>query len=572
MQFDARVPFFVREKLVSLIEKRIEALEKGYRQNIGLVGLPGYGKTYCLEVVFDALAAQHRFIPVYINAEIDGFELLVDRWAGSLLSGFFISQNLNVPQTFHSLLLAADPLIPKTTERIRHLKKLARREKPGHLMKELFSLSGILAEETGKKMVLILDEFDKLERTFLCDPFSTLGKEIMVQKDTLFLVSSSSPSKAREIFRDKLTMLFGNFEVVDFRTFTFKETRLFMESRLPEIRLTNAQLQFLIRLTDGIPAYVELLADQLRIVLAIIASSENALMKDFGPQMPDSFFLQAFHAELMTKGRLAQILDRKLDFCRMLSKDSASYIKALVAISHGRHKVNAIAAATERKLADTKKILQKLAEEDLVSRSGNFYLIQDPLFKFWIREVYERLRQSYALARTQVSEELFGILVKEFEKVKKEESESLGIRMERLFKDFSNDVFEIQGKKISCLQFSDVILRETGPAAHSLVVKNSRSRWHCQIASEAVKEEEVAALIEEIKKYRKKPQQKILIALQGIEQNAKLMAQQAGIQIWDLRLVNRLLDLYDLPKVVLLAQKEKYEPDMGALAQSVHSA
>ncbi|HXV27516.1 MAG TPA: hypothetical protein VD913_00980, partial [bacterium] len=69
---------------------------------------------------------------------------------------------------------------------------------------------------------------------------------------------------------------------------------------------------------------------------------------------------------------------------------------------------------------------------------------------------------------------------------------------------------------------------------------------------------------------RKKIQRKILVALAGIDQNAKLMAQEARVQIWDLRSFNTLLDLYNLPKMILM--REKHGSPVGAMAQSVPTA
>ena len=60
--------------------------------------------------------------------------------------------------------------------------------------------------------------------------------------------------------------------------------------------------------------------------------------------------------------------------------------------------------------------------------------------------------------------------------------------------------------------------------------------------------------------------------LHGIEQNAKLLAQEAKIQLWSLRDFNALLDLYDLPKMIPLSGGEQDGTALGALAQNLHTA
>ncbi len=286
-----RAPFLVREDIACLIEKRIEALERGYRQNMALVGLLGSGKTRLLSAIFQSLCAKTRFIPVYVNGDGIDFEHLADRWIGALLTGLFLSQGITTLPQFHSLLLAADPIVPRTTEKIRAFKKMMRREKSAVLIKELFSLSEVLSQETGKKMVLMLDEFDRLEKLLPVEPFSALGKEIMVQKNTLYLVASSSPVRAQEIFREKLSMLFGNFEVIRLGPLGFTETIQFLEAHLPERRLTQAQQQFLIRLPNGFPNYLELIADRIHTRVVSDAMNELSLRPPENDQIPDVFIL-----------------------------------------------------------------------------------------------------------------------------------------------------------------------------------------------------------------------------------------------------------------------------------------
>ena len=72
-----------------------------------------------------------------------------------------------------------------------------------------------------------------------------------------------------------------------------------------------------------------------------------------------------------------------------------------------------------------------------------------------------------------------------------------------------------------------------------------------------------------------KIQRKVLIVLGGIDQNAKLIAQEAKMQLWDLRILNGLLDLYDLPRIILPSHQGIHEPQeiheshVGAVAQDL---
>lgn len=568
-----RIPFLVREQIAALIQRRIEALDNGYRQNVGLIGNLGTGKTNFLTALFQSICSQPKFIPIYVQADGIDFDNLIDRWLGAVLTGLFLSQGIATLPQFHSLLLAADPIIPKTTEKIRAIKKMTRREKASGIVRELFSLTDILAQETGKKIVFMLDEFDRLEQFLPHDPFVVLGREIMVQKHTLYLVASSSPTKAREIFHHKLSMLFGNFEVIDLGPLGFVETLQYLETQIPGRALSASQKQFVIRMTNGIPVYLELLADRIQSCLVWNHLEETSLMKDAGNKIPDATIIQSLYQELVSrKGRISHLFEKQLERCRAFGKDSSPYVRVLMAIAHGRHKLIPIASAAGRRVPEAKKILSRLLEADLISKRGSFYAIDDPLFRFWLIEVFEKRSQSYSPDQSFVEEEAMIALKHEFQKAAAEEQINFGLRVEALFHEFRNDVLEIDQKKIRCPQFSEVALRPIELRGYTLTTRNAKGRWHSVIVAERVNEEDILQFLEDLKKYRKKPQQRILIALRGIEQNAKLMAQEAGIQLWDLRMLNALLDLYGLPKIILLPQKEFHGQDLGALAQSVHTA
>ena len=326
-------------------------------------------------------------------------------------------------------------------------------------------------------------------------------------------------------------------------------------------------------MTNGIPVYLELIADRIQSCLVWNETEETSLMRNGGEEISDATMIQSFFQELVSrKGRISHLFEKQLERCNAFGKDSSPYVRVLMAIAHGRHKLVPIASAAGRYMPEVKKILSRLLEADLISKCGSFYAMDDPLFRFWLVEVFEKRSQLYTPDQYFLEEEVMVSLKRLFHGAAAQGMESLGNRVEMLFREFRNDVLEIDQKRIPCPQFSEIILRPMDSHGLTLTTRHSKGRWHCVLAVEKVKEEDVFQFLEDLKKYRKKPQQRILIVMRGIEQNAKLMAQTAGIQLWDLRMLNALLDLYGLPKVILLPQKEVHGQDLGALAQSVYSA
>jgi len=568
-----RMPTYVRDQIRFCIEKRVGALEQGYRQNIGLVGREGLGKTFALCSLVTTLTGRARFIPVYVHAKSLDFESLVDRWIGSMLSGVFLSQSIQPPSSLSSLMTAADPIVPKTMERVRQVKKLLRREKYTACARELFALTNSLTEETGKKVILMIDEFHELEKVPVPDPFAVLGREIMVGKDTLYLVTSSCPLRAHAFFDNQLSLLFGNFEVIDLAPFGFEETIQYLRNKFPHRLFSPGQLRFLIRMSDGSPQYLDFITRELESCLISHNAFHRLLNESDSQVIPDTCVVEAFERQLYTPhGALALLFEKRLESCRALGKNGATCIKALVAISEGRNKPLSIAAYINKKTHETKKILQRLIQQGLIAKKGSFYLIEDPLFRFWIREVFGPKQHIYLTKSTEALMKFREALRHQLRISQGYEVENMIGCVETLFKEFRHDVIEMDGKRLSCPQFNEIIVRPSRGRTLPLLARSGNIRWLCHMAIEKVREEDVALLLDESKRFRKKLQRKVLVALKGIDQNAKLLAQEAKVLIWNLRQFNSLLDIYNLPKLVLLPDQFEYGTALGAVAQSIHTA
>ena len=124
-------------------------------------------------------------------------------------------------------------------------------------------------------------------------------------------------------------------------------------------------------------------------------------------------------------------------------------------------------------------------------------------------------------------------------------------RIEALFREFRNDVVEVSHKKIKCPAFLEIASRPTNGRFFPILGQTSQGRWICQVFRDLITEGDVAGFADELKKFRRKIQRKVMVALGGIDLNAKLMAQEGEIQIWDLENLNALLELYGKLKVIV---------------------
>ena len=560
------MPFFQREAIQARFKKRVDDIEKGYRQNVGILGPAGVGKTQLLCEFFQSISRNPKLLPVYVKAEtIDGRQLL-QQWMGAVLSATLLDRTLNIPKTLNGLIREAEPINPKTVIAVKHLLKLLRQDKNSLAVKEMLMLCGTLARETEKKVVLMIDEFQAIEKLPASDPFLLLGKQMMIDKDVLYVVTSSSVDRAREIFLEKLSLLFGNFEVLELAPFGFMEMEQYLATRMPAHRWPDELMKFLFRMTDGEPLYLDLLLQKI----------EQMEILEFPQTVGSPALLDAFCQELFDRrGRISLLFEKRLEQCSQLAKLRGPYVRAVLALSQGRHKIIPIAAFIEETVAETRKVLKRLVEDGLVAKSGTLYHIPDFLFRFWLREVYQKRHASFLPEERILRKHLFDELNRELDLCSRMAEEDLGLRVEALLREFRNDGVEIDQKKQPCPQFAEVILlRHLPHSISSLLGRGSRGRWLFYLGQEWIGEPEIEKIVADLKHLRK-IQGKVLIVLDGIDQNAKLIAQEAKLQLWDLRILNGLLDLYDLPKIILPSSQgihESHEIEksyVGSVAQDV---
>ena len=531
--------FFGRREICVLFDKRLEAFRKGYRQNIGIIGAPCVGKSSLVQN-FLMRTTKCQIVTVLLSCKaFDSFERFSQRWMGKLLLSLYRQIYEAEPRSFQELVSSLRRKIPKTLRHMKEVQKLTLLYRHYQAYRKLLNLSALLREESGNKFLLIFDDFDHLEELDLNDPFSTLGQEIMVQKDTMYVVTSSSVKRSWTIFHDKLSLLFGNFEVIKLDAFDFEEASSFIDERFPERSLEKEMIRFLIRLTDGHPYYLDLLTKSFRGCLAAVPllSNKDLTVEVLAMELFGSSGMLHQHFRL----RLSQLAN---------GKPWPFYGDVLAAIAIGHKRLSQVARFLHFKGNDVKKVIDRLLQMEVVEKHGSLFLIPDPLFRFWLAHVYYSRR---FLLETSFSAGKVGFqaaVSEAIEKSMREDQKELPKRIEELFRKFRNDVVELNQRKFKCPHFTEVISHPNNGRVFPVIARNEETRWLCQVLSTKVTEEDIHVFLEDTKRLRSPIQKKLILGLDGIDLNAKLLAHEAKIQYLDLKSFNFLLDLYDKPKLV----------------------
>ncbi|MGE5307613.1 MAG: ATP-binding protein [Deltaproteobacteria bacterium] len=520
---------FGRRQYLDILHKRVNGLKDGYRQNLALVGDESVGKT---TILFDFLNdfCDSRFLMIYLEARQETAQSFCRRFLGSMLYNF-LQPLPALREDLDFLVEKSRAYIPETAGKIKSFLADLKKKKPDALFTELLSFPEMLHAESGKFCVVIVDEFQNLERLGAKKLYKEWAQVLMVQKTTMYIIASSTPYKAKAILSKDLSLLFGNFEVVQVEPFDVRTTEQYLDAMLSGLPVDPAARKFIANLSGGNPYY-----------LNIIAGALSA-----GPDLNGTLESLLFDAEGVLNQRFSALMRR---YDEMAS--GQEYVSILYHVSCGCNKIKDIAHVLRRVKSEIAPRVSYLVENDAIRRSGDFLIINDRLFGFWLRCVYQEKRNSLshdltnqrALFRNRI-----GSMQQEFVL---QAGKPFAVRMAELFRLFSDERVQLERKSMRLDRFREIKPFEFGSKRlkEGLICRSSDSVWIMAFSRDGVTEDDIAEFSEECKKYRNKSLRKIIVNLSGFDHNSRLKALEEKIITWDLEKVNEILDLYSRPRII----------------------
>lgn len=535
--------FFGRQAILDLLHKRATALKSGYRQNVAIIGHQQLGKTSILRHFLWQLK-DAEILSVYVEIKLQSLDYFVDQFIRSLLYQYLARTGaaLGATDTLEKLISQAEPSIPKTVARIREIAHSLKNRHPEEAYTRLFELTSVIGGETGKKCVVILDEFHRLGEFGIKNAFSDFGKRIMLQKDTMYLLSSSSFSASRKILAEKLSLLFGHFERVYLENFDFATSFAFIEKKLAPVRVPKELSNYLVSFTDGHPFFLETISSRLR-EWVLSQGREEAAARDLA-----EVFYRLFYE---SQGVLNQYF-MKLISPWTQARSRGKHLLILAGIARGKNRLKEIASSLNMSQKEAASQVQELMEYELLVKTGVFYRFHNKIFRFWLREVYEK--KELSLLGAEGNRDLFIATVLD---AVSEHAEILSMdkaeRLEGLLTAFRNDLVEFGEKKRKLPHFTEVIRgadRVPSGRSRSLIARGHGRCWVCRVTEDVATEKEVLDLVTGGVD-SKSTHTKVLLALNGIDENAKLLAKEKRVLTLGLSRVNLLMDLYGKTPIVL---------------------
>ena len=533
--------FFGREEVLELLTKRASALKDGYRQNIALTGQSLAGKSSII-LHFLHTIRDEGFVPVYVEVVKESFRSFANKFIATLLYNALVKIGRQSSVEMDDIIEKSREALPKTSAAIKAVNSFIERGALDDAYINLLGLTSVLKDEAGLSCIVMLDEFDNLELVGIKNPFLGFGKIIMVQKDTMYIVSSSRNEAIKKIISEKLSLLFGNFEVVNVSNFNLKTASEFIDVKLAGFEVDDVIKRFLILFTDGNPFYLDKITSRAK--EAALGRMKSYIDKE---EVEEAILDLIYNAG----GSICQYLSNYL--LELLDTKQKDVLMAMLcAIASGQNKKSEISRALKARHVDIMKGLARLIDLGLISKNGVFYMIDDMMLEFWLKHVYQR-RKGLLIDGTFNKMALFAGDVKTYLSDFTEElNKPVTARAAELFNLFSNELVQMESRHLKLPHFTKVEVKK-GQNSEAFIAASFRGNsWIVQVYETAVTENDIINYVKTVKALENKISNKIIVPLKGIDENAKLLAKELKISIWELPGLNRLMKLYGKKGVIVL--------------------
>jgi len=540
--------FIGRSSIIKLINKRLCDLSEGYRQNIALLGNELTGKTWIIRYILDSFSG-HNILPLYFDLSQHLSQpqpyIFTHRFLTTVLFSYLKSMGRLLPkENLARLIEEAHPFIPLTTAKIKEITANLKKDKIDiAAFREMLSVPEILYQETKLNIVIVFDEFQNLESFKIRNVFEELGKKIMMQKHTMYVFSSSYPSRAKKIIHDELSLLFGSFEILTVNSFNNKTSHALIKNRLKNKNIPDDIARFLINFTGGHPFYLDKITQHLYQNL-VLFNSET---------LTPFIFIYSLEELLFNKwGTLHMRFQNYLSLLH--ARQKSEIFTLLLLIAQGKNRIKDLSNSLHKTHQDINQKLSRLIEANLLTRCGSFYSINDRLFGFWLNFVYaeklSNLSQNYedqVIAFRKKIEQSF----LDFIEISKQD---ISQRLQELFTCFSNDAIKIERNITTLARFKEIKPLIIGGKyiTDGFLCACDDHDWIVGLKRGDITEESVREFMEKSKEFQKKDNaaKRIIIGLEETELNARLLAKQTKILTWDKYNINFILDLYGKPRII----------------------
>ncbi|MCA9408015.1 MAG: ATP-binding protein [Candidatus Omnitrophica bacterium] len=539
---DEEQNFYGRRDILDVFKRRVKDLKEGYRQNVALLGCKHVGKSAVLRNFVSNLD-DDDITSVYLDLENKDFHYFIHMFIGGLLYSYSKSKNLQTYDEIKLLLENTKKYIPHTIQVIQKIFSDYHAKKTTEAFLGVLALPEIYANETGKFCVLILDEFQNLDNFLIPNCFQDLGKKIMTQKRCYYIVSSSYSDVAYKILSEKLSLLFGNFEIININPFDFRDSSQFIVHNLRNCKIGIQLRNFLADFAGGHPLYIHLICRELMNLSAIHHQNEI--------YMP--LLVQAIENTLFDRwGVISRHFDLVInDLCSGKGNQINSLI--LLSFANGKFKTDEIIEDIGVKKHQLQQKINRLIAQEIIVRNGSFFYFQDKLFRYWLKYVYQKRIKGVEFSPDKQRRQFKEEINKSVEEFKMNTRKDFPSRIMELLHCFENEQIHLNGRKYRVPNFLEMEIikwqNESGCGFDAIRAATVDNVWYIVMKKDNFCENDVNVVLGELKKNGKRSERCVIVSLSDLDENARIRALQERFWIWTEHELNTLLTLSNKPYI-----------------------
>lgn len=525
--------FFGRLLELELLKKRFDAFLQGYRQNIAIIGDELVGKTTLIYHFLNKFS-DNRVLTVYLQVRPETVDSFAKRFIGVLLYNFLINSALPLKEDLNFLIDKSSKYLPQTTEKIRSILSSTSKRKRNNVITELLSLCELIHQETGKRCIVIFDEFHNFESLGINHLYSEWSKLLISQKNTMYIIISSAKYKTHSILSKELSLLFGNFELLEIEPFDVRTSEFYIEHATKPLVLPKGLSSYIIHFTGGYPFYLDLICQELR--------------KEKQCKLTEVLENLLFESSGILNQRFSAYLKLFLD-----NQSSQQYLSILYLVANSTNKIKDISHMLHKPQKEIIPKINNLLEVDAITRQGDFLRINDRVFAFWLKFVHKEKTNALTFDSKNQKEIFRNYIETGINEFLQNCEKSVKDRIYELLQSFQDETIQIDTRKLRLSQFREIKPLEFNNLAlkEGIIGRSVDSLWIIAIKPDMLTEDYVAEFARECRKYRHKDQKKVIVTLRDIDMNARLRAMEEKILTLDLENLNEILDLYSKPWVVV---------------------
>jgi len=507
---------------LSTLDKRLNAFNEGYRQNIAILANDIEEISYLLQNYIE-LKKENQSVYIHASTFYVGKKEFLKSVVISLLSNY-----LHKVDTLDNLIYAASSLLPETTENIKTSLK-----KSSFDFLDILEILNTFINESQRRCVFIIEEFLGVVNLFE-NFYNDFSKFIILQQNCMIILTASSEKEAQRVLADELNLLFGNFEIISLNETSFINSLLYLKKLLLPIRPSPFFLSFFVNTLGSNSVYYDLIAESIKSkyrpedeVGSVVSILQDCLCRQ------ETYCFQRFL--------------KKIDQLKFSFKDFRSTLKLLLCLSQGYMRKKDILTLG---ICDSRELnlkLQKLIETNHIVNLGNIYKIADSLFSFWLSHVFA-LHCLNPLLDPRHRRQFFKEKLKKEVNLFKEEffTDSLK-KVLQLFSAFKNDTLKLGKVRYSLPSVERTKTISYPQRDFHLVIGEGKEIIFAGIKGSNAEDSDIFDFIEKGTNIRGKGVKKIFISLGTLPSATRLIAKNNKITVWDLGDVNQLMHIYNKP-------------------------